>query len=154
MTVLSCDPGLGGALAWLSHAGDLIEVADMPVAKIRDRNRIVAADLAHMFRLRVVDYVVIEAVGPHRGDGAGGAFSFGYGAGLLEGVAAALEIPVHLVSPATWKRKAGVPADKNGARMMASRLWPGAADRFRRVRDDGRAEASLLGRWAALGGVR
>jgi hypothetical protein len=62
-------------------------------------------------------------------------------------------MPVQMVSPATWKRKAGVPSDKNGARVMASRYWPGAAEQFRRVKDDGRAEAALLARWAALGGI-
>jgi hypothetical protein len=32
---------------------------------------------------------------------------------------------------------------------MAQRLWPGSRD-FDRVKDDGRAEASLLARWVAL----
>ena len=152
--ILGIDPGLTGALAWLTREGHLIDIVDMPTARIRDKPRIIAAELARLLRTRPLDYVVIEQVGPHRGEGSGGAFSFGYGAGLLEGVAAALEIPVHMASPAVWKRRAGVPKEKNGARMMACRYWPGATERFRRVKDDGRAEAALLARWAALGGVQ
>jgi crossover junction endodeoxyribonuclease RuvC len=150
MTVLAIDPGFSGALAWVSDDGHLIEVLDMPVAKINKRTRIVPALLADLMALRPVDFVVIEQVGPHRGEGSAGAFSFGYGAGLLEGVATAQGIPVHFYSPATWKRRAGVPGDKGAARAMACRYWPGASQKFARVRDDGRAESALLGRWAAL----
>jgi crossover junction endodeoxyribonuclease RuvC len=152
--ILSIDPGLSGALAWVSTDGHLVAIEDMPVAKIRDKNRIVAAELAALMRERQVDYVLIEQVSSRPGEGAAGAFAFGYGAGLLEGCAAAIGLPVRLVTPAAWKKGAGVPADKNGARLMAMRLWPGAVDQFKRVKDDGRAEAALMGRWAALGGVK
>ncbi len=150
MTVLGIDPGLTGALAWVSREGHLIEINDMPIAAMRQRKKIVPALLADMMQLREIDFVVIEQVGPHRGEGVGGAFSFGYGAGLLEGVATALGLPVHFYSPATWKRRAGVPGDKGAARAMACRYWPGASGLFARVKDDGRAEAALLARWAAL----
>jgi hypothetical protein len=71
-------------------------------------------------------------------------------AGLIEGVAAGAAIPCQIIDSAQWKRKAGVPADKSAARQMAARLWPGAAGQFSRVKDDGRAEAALLGRWYAV----
>ena len=34
------------------------------------------------------------------------------------------------------------------ARLHAARLWPGAAEQFKRVKDDGRAEAALIGMYA------
>lgn len=153
-SILAIDPGISGALAWVSRDGHLIEVADMPIAKIRDKNRIVAAELTRLIADRTPEYIVIEQVGPRPKEGAGAAFAFGYGAGLLEGIAAGLGIPVHMTSPATWKRRAGVPKEKDGARMMASRMWPGACGWFRRVKDDGRAEAALMARWAVLGGIQ
>lgn len=153
--ILSIDPGLSGALAWISSDGHLIAVEDMPVAKIRDKNRVVAAQIADMMKGRgAIDYVLIEQVSTRPREGAVGAFSFGYGAGVLEGVATALGLPLQFVTPLKWKKGAGVPADKSGARMMAMRLWPGAADLFKRVKDDGRAEAALMGRWAVLGGMK
>jgi crossover junction endodeoxyribonuclease RuvC len=75
-------------------------------------------------------------------------FNFGYSAGILAGVCAGLRVPVSLHRPSVWKRAAGVPADKGGARQMAQRFWPGCRD-FDRVKDDGRAEAALLARWVA-----
>lgn len=152
--ILGIDPGISGALAWISRDGHLIDVEDMPIVRIRDRNRIMAAELARMLRARILDFIIIEQVGSRPGEGTAGAFAFGYGAGLLEGVAAGLGIPVHMATPATWKKRAGVPAEKNGARMMACRYWPGASEKFKRVRDDGRAESALLARWAALGGIK
>ncbi|HKS70363.1 MAG TPA: hypothetical protein VJQ45_08080, partial [Ktedonobacterales bacterium] len=81
---------------------------------------------------------------------------FGYGAGLIEGVAAGLGLPVEIIRASVWKRRADVSADKGAARERAMRLWPGAEQKFARVRDDGRAESALLAHWVATrrdGGV-
>jgi crossover junction endodeoxyribonuclease RuvC len=97
-------------------------------------------------------HVVIERVGAMPGQGVTSMFNFGYGAGVIEGICAALFIPYFHVLPQTWKRQMGIGADKTACREMAQKLWPGAADRFKRVKDDGRADAALLGRWACLNG--
>ncbi len=76
-------------------------------------------------------------------------FNFGRGYGQIEGVLAALEIPVTLVTPQVWKRSLSVPADKSASRARAAQLWPGLAGTFSRVRDDGRAEAALIGLYGA-----
>lgn len=148
--ILACDPGITGALAFISGDGHLVEVVDMPTDEIRGKRRISAGMVANIMRRRPVSLVVIEGVGAIFGGAASSSFTFGYGAGLLEGVAAGLGIPIEVIPAATWKRRAGVPADKGAARQMAQRTWPGAAQQFSRVRDDGRADSSLLGRWAAL----
>lgn len=151
--ILGIDPGQGGALAWVTRDGHLIEAADMPVIEVRGKRRVCAASLAALVARRRVSLVVVEGVGSRPGQGIGSAFAFGYSAGMIEGAAAGIGYPVQIVQAAVWKRKAGVPADKGAAREMASRLWPGAAGTFKRVRDDGRAEAALLARWAAQAGA-
>lgn len=148
--IMGCDPGATGAIAWVTGEGHLIEVADMPMIEVRNKKRICAASLAQLFDRRKCSLVMIERVGSMPGQGVASTFAFGYGAGLLEGVAAGFGYPVRMSSPATWKKRAGVPTDKGGARQMASQIWPGAADRFARVKDHGRAEAALIARWAAL----
>jgi crossover junction endodeoxyribonuclease RuvC len=152
-TLLAIDPGQGGALAWVTSDGHLVDAVDMPIVEVRGKRRVSASDVAALMRTREVCAVVIEGVASRPGQGVSSSFSFGYGAGLLEGVAAGLGLPVHVIPAATWKRRAGVSADKGVARQMASRLWPGASKLFSRVRDDGRAEAALLARWAGQGGV-
>jgi crossover junction endodeoxyribonuclease RuvC len=151
---------MSGALAWTTKTGDLIEVADMPIIAVRGKNKISGAGLMALMTKRQVDIVVIEAVSAmprHRADGkevamgASSSINFGYGAGLIEGVATGLGLPVEIVAPATWKRRAQVPADKGAARQMAQRLWPGAAQQFARVKDHGRSDSALLARWFAIG---
>lgn len=138
------DPGVSGALARLTDGGDLLAVADMPVVEVRGRSRISAPAVAHLLREWQPRLAVIEQVGTRPGEGAVGAFSFGYGAGLLEGACAMAGIPVVFVQPAVWKRALKVTADKGACRLMAQRLWPAHAASFARVRDDGRAEAALI----------
>lgn len=145
MIVLGIDPGQSGALAWVCDSA-LIEVVDMPVIEVRGKRKINAGALANTISKRAVDVVVIEAVHAMPRQGVSSSFNFGYGAGLLEGVCAALNYPVQMVSPAQWKRLAGLPADKGACRQLAARHWPGSAHMFSRVKDDGRAESALMAR--------
>lgn len=147
--ILGIDPGASGALAWFSPEGHLVDVADMPTIKVRGKTRVDAQSLGDMISARKPDTIVVEGVHSMPRQGVASSFAFGYSAGLIEGVAAGAAIPCQIIDSAQWKRKAGVPADKSAARQMAIRLWPGAAAKFSRVKDDGRAEACLLGHWYA-----
>lgn len=151
MVIVGIDPGLSGAIAWLSADGHLIEARDLPVAKTNGRSQLMPAVLAGwlMEMNRRPTHAFLERVATRPGEGAVGAFSFGRGYGQIEGVLAAVGVPVTLVTPQRWKGALGVPADKSAARLRASQLWPGLAGTFARVRDDGRAEAALLGHYGA-----
>jgi crossover junction endodeoxyribonuclease RuvC len=160
MIVLACDPGKQGAVAWVHSSGALIAVADMPVVEVNGKRRIGSAELARIMAVREAQMIVIEGVwaiprreqdGKEVGMGSASSFSFGYSAGIIEGIAAAMTLPMQIIPAAVWKRRAGVSRDKGAARMMAQRLWPASATLFTRVRDDGRAEAALLARFVALG---
>ena len=153
MITLAIDPGAGGAFAWVNSIGELIDVEDMPIVEARGKRRLSAAGVADLMRRHPVGKVVIEGVGSMPGQGVASSFSFGYGAGILEGAAAGLGLPVEIVFAAAWKRRANVPRDKGAARQMAQRAWPRTAKWFSRVKDDGRAEAALLARWAGGSGM-
>ena len=60
---------------------------------------------------------------------------------------AALNIPVTYVAPATWTRAMGKPQGKDASRHRAMELFPDHQQRFKRVMDDGRAEAALIATW-------
>ena len=52
------------------------------------------------------------------------------------------------MTPAWWKRRAGIPPGrdkKDLARSVAIARWPARAEMFARVRDHDRAEACLIG---------
>src|SRR5271168_2883422 len=81
-------------------------------------------------------------------DGSVQAFAFGRCRGAIEGVVAALSIPIDFITPPAWKRLIGIPPGKDGAkdaaRSEAIRRWPDKAAWFARVKDHGRAEAALI----------
>lgn len=148
--IIGIDPGVVGALALVSLAGDLIEVADMPILRDGSAGRATVnapllADLLARWHAREV---ICEFVGPRPGEGALGAFSFGRCRGVIEGACAALAVPIRFVTPPSWKRLVGIPPGRDGAkdaaRSEAARRWPDKAGLFARVKDDGRAEAALI----------
>jgi crossover junction endodeoxyribonuclease RuvC len=158
MKVLAIDPGLSGALAVYWPATGAVHVADMPTVnagKGKASKRII--DVQELARLVAeivqegdITHAFLEQVGTRPGEGAVGAFSFGEGVGVLRGILAANFIPVTRVTPAVWKKALGVPAAKDGARARASELLPRHAGKWTRVKDDGRAEASMLGLYGAM----
>lgn len=147
--VLGIDPGVNGAVALLSAEGDLIDVVDMPTLAdgTGGKRAINAPLLAAQIRTWAPTLAFCEFVGARPGEGPVGAFSFGRCRGVIEGTLGASGIPVQMLAPAWWKRRAGIAPGtdrKDEARSKAIARWPSMADRFARKRDDGRAEACLI----------
>ncbi len=148
--ILGIDPGLGGALALLTAAGSL-EISDMPCHEIdrggKHKRQVDVAALASLIRDARPSHAVLERVGAMPGQGVSSMFAFGRSVGQLEGIIAALAIPISYVTPQTWRRALAVPGGKDGSRLRASELMPGHAANWHRKRDDGRAEAALIALW-------
>jgi crossover junction endodeoxyribonuclease RuvC len=151
--ILGIDPGLTGALAWMTDAGELISIDDMPTEKIKvgkgERNVVAPARLALLIAKQHPVHAFLEKVSTRPGEGAVGAFSFGRGFGCIEGILAGLSISVTYAPPQVWKRALNVPKDKGGARLRAQQMFPAHADLFARVKDDGRAESAMIASWGA-----
>ena len=155
-TTIGIDPGLSGAIGCIID-GQLLAVDDMPTFSeqrgkrtIRTVNAAGVADILREFAMANMETptVIIERVHATPQMGVTSAFSFGDGYGVLRGVVAALGYPVTFIEPATWKKAMSLTADKGGSRRLATERWPHHADLFRRVKDDGRAEAALIAaRW-------
>lgn len=150
---LGIDPGLTGALAFYfpAHA-ERIAAYDLPVAD----KEIDAGGLARIIDRFGPQAVIIERVSAMPGQGVSSTFKFGQAYGTVRGVVQALGVPVHLVSPTSWKRHFKLSADKEKARALAVRLWP-SSEHFERKKDHNRAEAALLARFGAetlIGGAQ
>lgn len=149
---LGVDPGYGGALAFYVPARDELAIYDMPLFKLTKSNggSKTVLDLIQLAQIvdenakdrRVIAYV--ETVGARPGMGGSSAFNFGFGAGVIHGICAAHFLRIEGALPQVWKRKLGVPADKDGARAAASRYFPQHAHRWPLKKHDGRAEAALI----------
>lgn len=150
--IVGIDPGATGAIAHIDTDARLLHVEDIPIFD-GHVNAPVAATvlLAHGH----ITGAFIERAHPMPNMGVSGAFRYGAGWGCLLGVLGALSIPVHHVGSAQWKRAAKLGRDKSASRRLATELWPEHAERFARVKDDGRAEAALIARhgWHSLAGV-
>jgi crossover junction endodeoxyribonuclease RuvC len=152
---IGIDPGATGAIAVYCD-GKLAAVYDIPTLRVKvGRTLKTRVDGAALYRLAMTlamlnpRRAVIEQVGGIPGQSAPASFAFGAGVGLIHMALIAAGIPFSEVPPSRWKRDLGVPADKGATRQIAMRTFPAHAEQFSRVKDDGRAEASLLAKWGA-----
>jgi hypothetical protein len=143
--ILGVDPGASGAIAWWFPDEPLIvTVQDVPTVN----GQVDAVTLARRVEQMRPNLAVVEQVAAMPKQGVSSTFRFGTAYGLVLGTLAALKVPVQLVAPSKWKRHYGLGADKEQARALALRFWPGPeAELFARKRDHGRAEAALIARY-------
>jgi crossover junction endodeoxyribonuclease RuvC len=151
MRHIGIDPGLSGAIAVLTD--DSLQIHDMPVMTV-DRNgkakrQVSASELAELLNLYAGKdcHVYVERVSAMAGQGVTSVFSFGRSFGMIEGILAALKMPVTFVAPATWTRAIGRSPGKDASRARAMELFPNYEYFFKRVKDDGRADAALIAHW-------
>jgi crossover junction endodeoxyribonuclease RuvC len=147
MIVLGIDPGVTGGIAFLSADGK-IEAIDIPLAG----GELDVDQLARIIREHAPDAAVIERASAMPKQGVSSTFKFGTAYGALRAIVAVLAIPQHLVSARKWKNHFNLDADKEKARALAIRLWPGCR-LFERKKDHGRAEAALIAKYGFQSGL-
>ena len=150
MIIVGIDPGVTGALA-LFRDGTLRSIEDMPV----DAGRVNGHAVTILLTLAEPDVVYLEWTQPMPKNGSIASYSLGLNTGIVIGVVQALNIPLERVRPAAWKLAMGLRGKpKAASRGMATELFPDFAAMFRRVKDDGRAEAALIARYGAYQNIR
>ena len=157
---LGVDPGALGAIAAINENGVLVAMHDMPYELVKIGNtkkkrivpekiqEIVSEMQSNLFLYQSVAWV--EKVGARPGQGVSSCFAFGEAYGLVRGVLAGLCIPTYTVTPAVWKKALKLGSSKESSRLVAMDQWPDDAGVFKRVKDDGRAEAALLAMYGLL----
>lgn len=147
--IIGVDPGLSGALAVLGAAGELVQLADLPV--IRD-GRLAWIDGGALQSLLIEALAgrparaIVERVSAMPRQGVASAFTFGVGLGSVLSILQARQVSVELVTAAVWKRALGLSSDKRASLDKARLLYPSAD--LALAKHDGRAEALLLAHWA------
>ena len=156
MIVMSIDPGLSGAIAVFRYTDhELIGIFDMPTHELtrngKAKRQVSASGLAGIFSAHKPHHVIVEKVSAMPGQGVTSMFSFGRSFGLIEGILAAYEIPATYVMPSVWTKGIGRGVGKDASRARACELYPAHQKSFARVKDDGRADAVLIGAWYLKG---
>jgi len=158
MNTIGIDPGLSGALALIGPKGQFVDVWDMPVMIKPNSNKsyikrcidpLIVHNILTGWNLRNKEVslvsVCMENVASQPRDGVAGAFSFGESFGTLKAVCSCLGLlPIHYVTPATWKKYFNIGADKEEARLLALEKMPEAGPMLARKKDHDRAEALLI----------
>ena len=157
--ILAVDPGVNPTVCVLyDDPGKLLacdfydddETSYVKVVSGKNRRRPSAPLLHEAIRASLSDVVVLEDVMTQPGEGAVGAYSFGFSRGVIEGIAAACGKRVILVRPQEWKKAVGIPAKSPKAisRHVAINIAPNLAHHFTLVKHHNRADAFLMAYWA------
>jgi hypothetical protein len=144
--LVAFDPGISGAAAYHTvESGHLLTAEDLPVVA----GQVDAVSLANRLSEMKPVAAFVERVGAMPKQGVSSTFKFGQANGVLIGVLAALHVPMHFITPGTWKKHYGLDADKEKSRLKALQLFPESAAFFAKRKDHNKAEASLLAKFGA-----
>jgi len=147
MIIFGMDPGFTGGIAALDTDTGMLEVVDMPVFDNKQGKKIINTHELHRLLTPQpgTPYMgVIEQVGAMPKQGVSSTFRFGEGYGALQMAVVAHGLTLHYVTPGRWKKHFGLSRDKGVSRSLATQQFPLNAQDFKRVKDDGRAEAAMI----------
>jgi len=130
------DPGKQGAIAVLDSETRQVQCHDMPdtTSALHD---LVAG-------LPIVKSCAVEKPFFPAMIGISNAVKIALAYGTLTGALQWRDIPFAEVRPSKWKKAMDLSSSKSASREKAAQMFPDQADLFKRVKDDGRAEAALI----------
>lgn len=156
--VLGIDVGFSGAIALYNAKQGQLVVADMPISpisKLSKTQNLAIPELVKILKKHaaVIDLAVVEKVHAFSGQGVVSTFRFGEQFGIIQGILGALaaenpKLKTMLVEPAVWKGTLNVTHDKKTSLVLARKVFA-PTELFARMKDHGRAEASLLAWYGA-----
>lgn len=154
MKILAIDPGSNGAVAVIEDTySDVYSLPEGPKEIFKLFKTLVGGDDCQ---------IVIEHVHAMKSQGTCSMFSFGKGYGIIQCCIAALDHTPTFISPQRWQRhyptileaKANIEnknlrrkAGKTESLRLAREMFPDLADKLKRVKDDGRADALLIAKY-------
>jgi len=152
MLVIGIDPGITGSLCFFEDGRivDLIEMPNMADGK-KQKKQVNGAQIYNEILLRTKNVekknikVVIEHVSAMPGQGVTSMFNFGQSFGVLKGICSAMQLSMHFVRPAKWKKYFNlINAEKDASRTKAIEIFPYISNQLSRKKDANKADAALI----------
>ena len=132
MLVIGIDPGLSGSICFLQD-GKIIDVLEMPTMTEGKKNKrqVNGSQVYNEISKRIDTVenqdirVIIEQVSAMPGQGVTSMFNFGQSYGILKGICSAMQLSMHFVRPAKWKKYFNlINSEKDASRAKAIEIFP------------------------------
>ena len=152
MLIIGIDPGISGAICFFEN-GQVKEIIDMPIMADGKKNKrqVNGPQIYNEISLRIKNNqkkeikVVIEQVSAMPGQGVTSMFNFGQSFGVLKGICSAMQLSMHFVRPAKWKKYFNlINAEKDASRTKAIEIFPYISNQLSRKKDANKADAALI----------
>ena len=152
MLIIGIDPGIKGAICILKD-GKILDVFDMPIMPVGKKNKsqVNGSQIYNEIQKAIIYEdkkdikVVIEQVSAMPGQGVTSMFNFGQSFGVLKGICSAMQLSMHFVRPAKWKRFFNlINAEKDASRTKAIEIFPYISTQLSRKKDANKADAALI----------
>jgi len=152
MLIIGIDPGLSGSICFFED-GKIIDVIEMPTMTEGKKNKkqVNGAQIYNEFLKRIskIDNqkirVVIEQVSAMPGQGVTSMFNFGQSFGILKGICSAMQLSMHFVRPAKWKKYFNLlNSEKDASRTKAIQIFPYFSSQLSKKKDSNKADAILI----------
>ena len=152
MLIIGIDPGISGAICFFED-GQINEIIDMPVMADGKKNKrqINGPQVYNEVFRRINKFpkkdiiVVIEQVSAMPGQGVTSMFNFGQSFGVLKGICSAMQLSMHFVRPAKWKKYFGlIKTEKDASRTKVIEIFPYISSQLSKKKDSNKADAILI----------
>ena len=152
MLIIGIDPGITGSICFFEN-GKIIDLIDMPnmADGKKQKRQVNGAQIYNEIFIRIKNLdkknikVVIEHVSAMPGQGVTSMFNFGQSFGVLKGICSAMQLPMHFVRPAKWKKFFNlINAEKDASRTKAIEIFPYISHQLSKKKDANKADAALI----------
>ena len=152
MLIIGIDPGISGAICFFEN-GEVKEILDMPnmAEGKKNKRQINGPQIYNEISKRIISIpkkevvVVIEQVSAMPGQGVTSMFNFGQSFGVLKGICSAMQLSMHFVRPAKWKKYFNlIKTEKDASRTKVIEIFPYISSQLSRKKDSNKADAILI----------
>ena len=152
MLIIGIDPGINGAICFFEN-GEVKEILDMPnmAEGKKNKRQINGPQIYNEISKRIINIskkevvVVIEQVAAMPGQGVTSMFNFGQSFGVLKGICSAMQLSMHFVRPAKWKKYFNlINTEKDSSRTKVIEIFPYISSQLSRKKDSNKADAILI----------
>ena len=152
MIIFGIDPGVSGAISVIENK-KVLEAYEMPtmIDGKKNKKQVNGSQIFNEISVRIKEInkenikVIIEQVSAMPGLGVTSMFYFGQSFGIFKGICSAMNLSMHFVRPAKWKKYFNlIKCEKDASRTKAIEIFPYFSTNLSKKKDANKADAILI----------